>query len=253
MMKRLIGAAVGSMAMLAPAAHAETEPFALVELFTSEGCHSCPPADVVASELIERTDADGQRVFVLAWHVDYWDYLGWKDRFGDASYSDRQRSYAQAFRTTRVYTPQMVVNGTDEFVGSRRAQAVRAVDGALAQEVGADLSYRIEGGTKPGETIVVRYDLNVTSVLDGPSLVHVVITEDDIETDVERGENRGKTLHHDGVVRAHASGEPGTLEGNIEVTIPSDVEIDNASIVVFVQDRKTMRVLAAEGDALAGD
>ncbi|MEM8834601.1 MAG: DUF1223 domain-containing protein [Planctomycetota bacterium] len=250
-MTRLIGAAACSIAMLAPAANAETEPFALVELFTSEGCHSCPPADEVASELIERTEQDGRRVFVLAWHVDYWDYLGWEDRFSDAAYSDWQRSYARAFRTPQIYTPQMVVNGTNAFVGSRRAQAVEAVESGLAQQASADLSYSINGAVEPGETLRVGFDLKINGTIEGPSLVHVVITESDIQTDVTRGENAGKTLHHDGVVRAHATGEPGTLTGDIEIAIPSDVEIDNASVVVFVQDRKTMRVLAAEGGALA--
>src|SRR6187402_1594915 len=91
--------------------------FAVVELYTSEGCSSCPPADELVSKI--QKESNGQPVYILAFHVDYWNRLGWKDVFGDAAYSKRQNDYAQYLKLPSVYTPQIVVNGKKEFVGSQ--------------------------------------------------------------------------------------------------------------------------------------
>src|SRR5436305_253879 len=101
---------------------------AVVELFTSEGCSSCPPADELLSDL--KTSMRGKNIFLLAFHVDYWNYLGWNDRFSDAAFSKRQSHYADVLHA-EVYTPQMIVNGQKVFVGSKRSEAEDAIADAL--------------------------------------------------------------------------------------------------------------------------
>ena len=100
------------------------EPFAVVELFTSEGCSSCPPAEALLNQIHPRAAKSGQRIYTLAFHVDYWDRLGWKDPFSEAAYSQRQNSYANGFGEDRIYTPQMIVNGRGGFVGSDAGEAM---------------------------------------------------------------------------------------------------------------------------------
>src|SRR5690606_4371889 len=100
-------------------------PRAVVELFTSQGCSSCPPADALLTSLSERDD-----VVALAYHVDYWDYIGWEDTFGDKGFSDRQRGYAKSWGSSRIFTPQMVINGAEGVVGSRRDEVQDALTSA---------------------------------------------------------------------------------------------------------------------------
>ena len=105
---------------------------AVVELFTSEGCSSCPPADRLASEIDKTYRSLGKSVYVLAFHVDYWDYIGWKDRFDKHEFSERQMRYGQKFDLTSIYTPQMIVNGSEQFVGSDSRAAEKAIKEALS-------------------------------------------------------------------------------------------------------------------------
>ena len=116
--------------------------FAVVELFTSEGCSSCPPADKLLGEIVANARENKKSVFALAFHVDYWDYIGWKDPYAKKAFSERQQRYAQTFRSNRIYTPQMVVNGTEEFVGSNRAKARANIESALKKS--ADFTLFLE-------------------------------------------------------------------------------------------------------------
>ena len=102
-----------------------------MELFTSEGCSSCPPANALLERITQRTRKQGLRVYPLSFHVDYWNELGWKDPFSDTAYTRRQRQYGQAMALSSIYTPQMIVNGTDQFVGHRQAIADKSIGKAL--------------------------------------------------------------------------------------------------------------------------
>jgi hypothetical protein len=170
----------------------------VVELFTSEGCSSCPPADDLLSEVVAESRATGRRVFPLAFHVDYWDDLGWPDPFADPAFSRRQRAYAQVFRSDRVYTPQMVVNGAVGFVGSDRAKAAREIAAALERNPPCGCTIAAADGAKPG-TIVVAYA--ATPAAPG-RVLNVAVVERGLSVTVRRGENAGKVLRHDNVVRA---------------------------------------------------
>lgn len=171
----------------APASQAEevrVQPKAVIELFTSQGCSSCPPADALLTSLAERPD-----VVALAYHVDYWDYIGWEDTFGAQTYSDRQRAYAKSWGSSRIYTPQMVVNGVKGVVGSRRADVQKAIDGA-------SLPLAI-GMMRDGDTLKV--DVPAKAEL-GDATVWLVTYLDRADVAIDQGENAGKSMVYTQVV-----------------------------------------------------
>ncbi len=174
----------------------------IVELFTSQGCSSCPPADRLLSQLREEGSVNGVPLIVLSEHVDYWNRLGWTDPYSAKLFSNRQRRYARAFGSGRVYTPQMIVNGGTEFVGHNR----RAADAAIT-DAGKRRQLSVELKRVDDERLRIRVaaplELARAGVIAGDELLEVVfvITEDDLGDDVRRGENAGRKLRHDGVVR----------------------------------------------------
>jgi hypothetical protein len=173
--------------------------FVLLELFTSEGCSSCPPADAVLRDLRDGHRAKGAPVAALSFHVDYWNGLGWTDPFSQERFSDRQRTYAAAFGSGRVYTPQLVVNGHTELVGSRRAHATRAVSQALEEASTCRLSVNFR--TEPqGATLRLELQARVHALPDGATL-SLATCQDRSNIAVPRGENGGRTLSHVGVVQ----------------------------------------------------
>ena len=173
-------------------------PFAVVELFTSEGCSSCPPADALLAEILKDAGKDGRRVFGLAFHVDYWNRLGWTDPYSAPAFSRRQQSYAQAFKNDQVYTPQMIVNGTEEFVGSDRQRSCAAIDAALKRGGRAQVKLQQEKPNAPG-SLALTYA--VAGAARG-AVLNVAVVERNVISAVARGENGGRTLRHENVVRA---------------------------------------------------
>lgn len=155
-------------------------PVAVVELFTSQGCSSCPPADALLEELGHRDD-----IVTLAYHVDYWDYIGWEDTFGDVAHSDLQRAYAQSWGKDRIYTPQLVINGIKDVVGSRHQEVEKEIADAYLN-VPVDLDY-VDG-------------ILAVSIESAPSvsaaMIYLVTFLDRSEVNIQRGENRGKQLSY---------------------------------------------------------
>jgi len=230
--------AVGGAARAGDAA--PPAPFALVELYTSEGCSSCPPADKLLSDLVTSARRQGTRVFPLAFHVDYWNGLGWTDPWSDAAYSDRQSLYAGAFESR--YTPQMVVNGAESFVGSDDARAQRSIEAALASPAAAAIEARL-GTTDHGLRLQILW--NVTPATRG-SRLHVALVERGLESYVRRGENRGRTLRHDNVVRVFTTTDvPATGRGETRIETPRGLVWTRASIIVYAQSSKNDHVLGA--------
>lgn len=215
-------------------------PFAVVELFTSEGCSSCPSADALLIELTEQAHKEGARIFPLGFHVDYWDYLGWKDRFSSGEYSGRQRQYAAALRTSSVYTPQMIVNGTYQFIGSNRAQAQQWIKESLKADSAVNLS--LEQKSEKPNSIIVHF--KSSRAVDN-AVINFALVERDLANSVSRGENSGRTLRHHNVVRAFKSLPLSEQEGDTVLTFPDDVKLENASIIGFIQDNKNMNILGA--------
>lgn len=175
-----------------PAAAADIrQPDGVVEMFTSQGCSSCPPADAVVTGIAR----DG-RTLALAWHVDYWDYLGWKDIFAKRAHSDRQRAYARAFGEAQVYTPQAIVNGRTHVVGSDGAAVLAKVE-RLAGD-GKGMVVPIDA-TLDGDALRVR--IPGSAAAEGATL-WMIYLRDHADVDVTRGENSGRKLGYSNIVEA---------------------------------------------------
>jgi hypothetical protein len=209
---------------------AEARGVALVELFTSEGCSSCPPADDVLNALAADARARGTPVYALAMHVDYWDSLGWPDPFASPQLTARQGDYARAFGRRGLYTPQMVVGGTEEFTGSDDDRAREAVARALARSTSASLGARVRAETS-GE-LAVAYEARGAGA---GAHVYAALVEDGLVVHVRAGENANRSLRHDGVVRSLVSSALGeTARGELRLRPPAGVVAARASVVAWV-------------------
>lgn len=213
----------------------------IVELFTSEGCSSCPPADALLSRLEKAQPVSGVHVIALGEHVDYWNHGGWSDRFSSPKFSARQNDYAQAFRKDTVYTPQMIVDGRTEFVGSDEDQARAAIAHAARQPKAWVFV------TQSGSTLAVRVDHLPVSSAHDPSEVLLAITEDGLNSSVGGGENVGRRLVHSAVVRQLI--RLGTVSSGVFTATPSVKAFigrhGSLNAVVFVQERGSRRILGA--------
>ena len=217
--------------------------FAVVELFTSEGCSSCPPADQLVARI--QKEAGNQPIYILAFHVDYWDRLGWKDAFSNPEYSQRQEQYATWLHLRTVYTPQIVVNGKQEFVGSEEAILRTAIKTNLEHGVAAQLSIT----PLQTEKNAVNFQYHASEA--NHTNLSVAIVQKMAETQVKRGENRGRTLSHIQVVRKLSSIElKGKDSGSIRVALPEGVPVQDLEIVAFLQEPSNGNILAATKSAI---
>jgi hypothetical protein len=214
-----------------PEAHAEQvgapAGAAIVELFTSEGCSSCPPADAVLADIVRAND---RAVYALAFHVDYWDDLGWRDRFASPANTTRQRAYARAFGAGSMYTPQAIVGGTEQFNGSDRDRASDAIGRALSRPATVRLSMRVH--RRDPEAIVVDYEAPGAPA---GCVLEVAVVEKSASTIVRAGENAGKTLHHANVVRAFAASPIALPTGSQVVATPSSLRSEDGDVIAYVQ------------------
>jgi hypothetical protein len=216
--------------------------FAVVELFTSEGCSSCPPADDLFGQIVKDAQRRRQRVFGLSFHVDYWNSLGWRDPYSDAAFSRRQREYAGTLKADEVYTPQMVVNGTTEFVGSDGIRARKQIDLSLKQPARAAVKLSQEQNHEPN-SVAFAYEVNQAA---RGSVLNVAVVERGLVSKVERGENGGRTLRHENVVRAWKTSHVGAADkGTVELKLPANLVRQNSSAIAFVQDPDTGTILGA--------
>ncbi len=228
-------------ALLGAAASAQAT--VIVELFTSEGCSDCPPADVLLAKLESMQPVSGAHVIALGEHVDYWDHQGWRDPFSSALFSRRQQEYSQILHDNGPYTPQMIVDGTAGFVGSQSNEALQTIARA-AHEPKTAVQISINGGK-----ISIHADAATR-----PADVMLAITERSLLSNVSAGENKGRRLTHTAVVRSLRTvgktrkGEPFTAEVALDQA-PS-WKPENLHTVVFLQDHSTHRVLGAAEVAL---
>lgn len=213
----------------------------IAELFTSEGCSSCPPADGLLETLLQEQPIKGVYVIPLSEHVTYWDHQGWKDPFSAQQYTVRQQQYGLRFNIESIYTPQLVIDGARELVGSDK----RAIERALA-----DLAKT----PKPVLTVTATVaDGSLNMAAAGPGLTAekdadlvFAVTEDHLVIDVPRGENAKRTLKHSGVVRwLKSAGTVGSSPATATVKLASDWHRENLRVVAFVQSRKDRRVISA--------
>lgn len=233
----MVGFAAGLVLVftLSPGAKAaESQPI-VVELYTSQGCSTCPPADAYLGELARRED-----VIALSFHVNYWDYIGWKDPFASAESTGRQRAYARALGQSYVYTPQMVIDGRVHEVGTKRSAVEGRLDGLRAgQKSKLDVRFsRDEQG---------RLSVTIPSAnRHQRAIVWMALFDRSHTTEIERGENRGRTLTYYNVVRRIS--RIGTWEG-AEITIPLSLRAAEMAArdgcVVIVQDESLGPILGA--------
>ena len=228
-----------------PAASAEPKGVAVVEVFTSEGCSSCPPAEQMLEQLDERGGRGGSTIIGLEWHVDYWDYLGWKDQFGSADATKRQYQYARTL-PSQVYTPQAVINGTKvpEYAGDV-GEVEALVHQALIRAPEGRIGLSIIPGTHP-EAVVLRVTAEgVTS----DTRILAVLVEDGLHSKPTAGENRGQELRHTHVVRRSQLYEKA---GNLQFDLVHGIDRAKTSVVVMLQDQRSLRILAAVRARLPG-
>jgi hypothetical protein len=235
----------------ASAAPAAARRAVVVELFTSEGCSSCPPADALLARLDKTQPVEGAEVIALAMHVDYWNHLGWADPFSSHQFSERQGEYAAAFGKNDVYTPQMIVDGVKEFNGGNSSLAQDAI-GKAAREPKGEVLLALTPSQSDSSVRINALIEKFPKPTEGEAVnVFLALTESGLASDVARGENSGRKLTHVGVVRSLKSlgglpEAPGTsFKAETEVGIEKGWRRENLRAVVFAQERGTRRVLAA--------
>jgi hypothetical protein len=211
---------------------------AVVELFTSEGCSSCPPADQLLARLASRPG-----VFALSFHVDYWNDLGWPDRFASAENTARQHAYALSLGARGLYTPQLVVAGADAFVGSDADHADASITRALSSAPPVLLTLRVRA--TPTEAVV---DYEAPGAPAG-AVLDVAVVERSATSEVRAGENAGRTLHHVNVVRSFASSALVSPTGSVTLDLSPSLRREGVDVIGYVQrpsgDGNGMPVLGA--------
>ncbi|MFA5910289.1 MAG: DUF1223 domain-containing protein [Vicinamibacterales bacterium] len=234
----------GTASVASTRAGGETEPtLVLAELFTSEGCSSCPPADHLLETLLKEQPINGVYVVALSEHVTYWDHQGWRDPFGSNQLTNRQTSYGRGFNIESIYTPQLIIDGVSQLVGSDAPRIEKALTDAG----------RVP---KPKITVAATWkDGEISMTASGPGVEAIgaagaelwwAVAEDDLVVDVKRGENASRTLHHSGVVRLLRSSDVAKGAGRAAMTLPfkSEAKREHLRVVAFAQSRKTRQVIS---------
>lgn len=230
----------------------------IVELFTSEGCSSCPPADAVLTQLHQTQPIADAEIIALSEHVDYWNHIGWADPFSSAAFSARQQAYATAFGRASIYTPQMVVDGQSEFVGSH-ADKARAAIARAARTPKAEVTITRAGKEAAPRALRLAVSVGHLPALSANDVAEVLlaITENNLAANVARGENSGRKLAHSHVVRElRALGKVAEMKsftGETTVLLAEQWKQAELRAVVFVQERAHRRVLGAAALSLASN
>ena len=226
----ITGWLAGGMLAAATLAAAETRPV-VVELFTSQGCSSCPPADEFMHELTRRDD-----VIALALHVDYWDYIGWKDSFAQPAFTERQKAYAKAGKRRSVYTPQMIVGGLDHVVGTHEEDALALIARHAAVDHGVALQAQRDGAGQ----ITIR--AQARAGVNGPLVIHLVHYAPLQRVEIARGENAGKIVDYANVVTIWRS--LGEWDPSVPLAIEAVTDQSDPGVVIL-QRSATGPILAA--------
>lgn len=210
--------------------------FAVVELFTSEGCSSCPPADE-ALEAMSKKYQDN--VYLLGFHVDYWNRLGWKDEFSNALYTSRQQQYAAVFNKDGIYTPQAIVNGNVQFVGSDEDRLNSEIKKQLAAAENA--APVINSVKVSGNNVEVDCKANESSSI----IICVALIQLHAVTDVKRGENEGRKLSHINIVRDFKTAAAKNITNIVSLIIPEGISPQQCKVIVYTQNSNTLKITGA--------
>jgi hypothetical protein len=221
----------------------------IVELFTSEGCSSCPPADALLRKLEETQPVPNAEIIVLGEHVDYWNYIGWTDRFSSKDFTQRQEQYARIFNLDSAYTPQMVIDGRTELNGGDESSAKRAIADAAKHEA-ADINLQLRKNA--AGDLSAAYNVSEAAAKHDAELV-LLVTEANLETEVKAGENNGHSLRHTGVVRWWKKFDIGKTSANGSAPIKLDPSWKPADIrvIAYLQEKNSRHIIGAAAARLS--
>jgi hypothetical protein len=217
-----------------------TRELVLVELFTSEGCGNCPPADAQLAFLDTAQPVQGADVITLGFHVDYFNDRGWKDEYSSPVFTARQNKYSKRLKLDSIYTPQMIVDGQKQFIGSNGGQAADVIAKAAVPVKG---NVDVEVNEK-------RVEINVQNISKHEAAtIYLAATEDNIVSNVKAGNNNGKTLKHSSVVRGMAeiatlTATQSGIKTSVDIKLDPKWKKENTRYVVFVQENESGRVIA---------
>jgi hypothetical protein len=232
--------AVATLLILSQIVSAQ-KPFAIVELFTSEGCSSCPPADNLLSSIKEQAEKSHENIITLAYHVDYWNKLGWKDPYGKYQYTVRQENYSRVLAEKEMFTPEAVVNGKLSCIGSRREELDANIKKGLSGV--PKISVTIKKDSVIRDSVFLSYTI---SAQDADFVLRIALTEDGLSSNVTAGENNGKVLKHDSVVRLFNSVDKPGNSGNVIMPYNVFPGKGKRHIVAFVQRKKSMEIVGID-------
>lgn len=212
---------------------AESKGFAVIELFTSEGCSSCPSADELVSKILSEGK---QNVYIVSFHVDYWNRLGWKDNFSQAAFSARQQQYSRHLSLDGMYTPQIVVNGTDQFVGSNETHLRSSISNMNQQS-----NLTVEASKTNNALIHVSYKIADNH----GGLLNIALIQPEATTLVKRGENGGRKLHHVNIIRELKTIETASNAGSLDIEIPTELREIPFTVIAYTQQKNTFKITGA--------
>ena len=216
------------------------EPVAVLELFTSQGCSSCPPADKLLAETISETKKTGRKIYALSFHVDYWNRLGWADPFSNAAYSQRQKNYASILNLDGAYTPQMVVNGSSQFTGSDKYQLTQALNRALKTKASINFT-ALTASFTANKTINVQYATEGITMAGKINFALIALSE---TTLIERGENGGHSLQNENVVRQWITIKA-AASGQVEFSNYPLPAKENIAVIAYFQQDNNLKITGA--------
>ncbi len=219
--------------------------FTVVELFTSEGDGLCEEAGSFLKEIYKEHRSDGKEIFCLTYHVDYWNKLGWKDPFSRLQYTRRQENYSRVLPSHEMYTPQFVLSGASEYTLKEKEKIKSAVKIALSKT--QDVLLKITLDSLKNDTAYISWSHNKE---DKNLVLQIAYTEDSLTSRITKGENAGKTLHHDHVVKTLFAVNSPAATGKTGVFLRDRKKSNNANIIGFLQHKQNYRILAADGITL---
>jgi hypothetical protein len=214
----------------------DTQNVVIMELFTSQGCSSCPPADAL---LAEYATANNEHIIPLSFHVDYWNRLGWADPFSNSAYSARQQWYSQHLPKGSVYTPQLIVNGRSEAVGNNR----NAVKGLVQKESAGKQSENISiTDIKIGSNALFFHYKTMNANND--RLLNIALVQKQATTNIHAGENQGVTITNHNIVRSFST-QPLTNDGAGQINLPASFKASDYALVLYAQNKNDLSITAA--------
>ncbi|SNY99592.1 DUF1223 domain-containing protein [Flagellimonas pacifica] len=213
------------------------EPVVVLELFTSQGCSSCPPADVLLEKAKKQYPKE---VFALSYHVDYWNYIGWRDPFSQSTFTKKQKDYNQKFQYRSNYTPQLVVNGKEHFVGSNGSKLTSIISNYKLKK--AENSVVLKNMILSGSNI--SYDFKVKGSLEGKQL-RAVLVLDERTTSIKRGENRNRILKNSNIVVLENYVPLQSSEGKASISVPAIVSKNEALTLILLVEEGNLDITAA--------